>query len=364
VTRKLDAAARSIWIDLDNAPHVPLFAPIIEHYRRSGTDVILTARDHAKTVELLELKGFAGTFHVIGRHPGKARSAKLAGTLSRAMELRSFAREQQRAEKRIAVAVSHGSRSMVLAARSLRIPVLTMYDYEYTETHIFNRFSTKVLVPAAIPDGVLDSIGLAEGKRLRYSGIKEELYVNGFVPEPGFRERMLARHRATDANILAVVRPPATTANYHSDESEVLLRCVLDHLASSDRAVTFLVPRTVEQHGELSALTGQMGLDSSRFIILDKAVDGLQLAYAADLLVSGGGTMNREAALIGTPVYSIFAGRQGSLDAAMEREGVLTFIRNSGDVRQIRLEPRPPRPFTPPPDAVERCVIEQINSFL
>jgi predicted glycosyltransferase len=360
----LEAAGRSIWIDLDNTPHVPLFAPIIRHYRDLGIDVILTARDHAKTVELLDLKSFAGTFEVIGRHHGKSKIAKLAGTVARAKQLRAFIQVQLRKGKRISVAVSHGSRAMVFAARSLRIPLLTMYDYEYTETRIFNRFSDKVLVPHAIPDDVLDNIGLSANKRLKYSGLKEEVYIGNYKPDLGLRQSLLDQHNLTGNTVLAVVRPPATTANYHSGESETLLQDVLKHLLFTKDTFVIVVPRTLEQVIDLRYQTERIAPDRDRYTILTDPVDGLDLAYAADLLISGGGTMNREAALLGTPVYSIFTGRLGALDADMERRGVITFIRNSGDVSRIRLERKAERAFETPSDAVESFVIEQINSFL
>ncbi|HEY2846275.1 MAG TPA: DUF354 domain-containing protein, partial [Pyrinomonadaceae bacterium] len=178
----------SIWIDLDNSPHVPLFAPIIRYFRRNDVDVVLTARDHSQTVELLDLAGFSGTYAVVGRHYGKSRIDKVRGLVVRSKQLVSQVNETGR---HIAVALSHGSRSMVLAARWLKMPVLTIYDYEFTETRLFNRFSTRVAVPDAIPDAVLDEIGLPVEKRLKYQGIKEELYVRHFQSDAGFRARFL-----------------------------------------------------------------------------------------------------------------------------------------------------------------------------
>jgi len=215
---------KTIWIDLDNSPHVPLFAPIIRHYRERGIEVILTARDHSQTIELLELHGFGGTYSVIGSHYGKSKFHKVRGLLIRAKQLVSQIKKLQRP---IAVAVSHGSRSMVLAARWLKVPVITMYDYEFTETGIFNRFSDIVVVPDSIPDEVLDEMKLSAAKRRKYSGIKEELYVRSFVPASDFRTRLLKQQHADENTILAVLRPPATTANYHSERSEVLLDDIL-----------------------------------------------------------------------------------------------------------------------------------------
>jgi predicted glycosyltransferase len=363
----LDESGKSIWIDLDNAPHVPLFAPIIRHFRESGVNVVLTVRDHAQTVELLRLKGFESTFEVIGRHYGKGKLAKIRGLILRALQLRSYIRKLQADGVQIAVAISHGSRSMVLAARWLKIPVLTMYDYEYTETRIFNRLSDIVLVPDAIPDPVLDSIGLAESKRRKYPGIKEELYLKEFRPDADFRQKFLENLDQEDRSglVLAVARPPATTANYHAGDSELLLAAVLRHLLSDDNTYTVIVPRSTDQAKNVGAILSDMDVAAIRYHILDEGVDGSELANAADLLISGGGTMNREAALLGVPVYSIFTGKQGALDAEMERAGVIRFIRNDDDVRKIELKRRSRdagiKPLT---DRVKQAVIEQINYFL
>lgn len=354
---------RTIWIDLDNSPHVPLFVPIIRHYRKNGINVVVTAREHSQTIELLKLHGLDGTFTVIGRHHGKGKLSKILGTIGRARQLAAFIKS---GGSKVSVAVSHGSRSMVLAARWLRIRVVTMYDYEFTETRIFNTFSDRVLVPERIPDSVLDEIGLAASKRVKYPGIKEELYVRSFEPKSNLRDEYFGTVFGIDPAewTFAVLRPPATTANYHNENSSALFVEVLKLLVTSENVYTVVVPRTSEQGEEIRSLL----IDINSWAacrILEKVVDGLQLAFAADLLISGGGTMNREAALLGVPVYSIFAGRLGSLDAQMEKEGLITFIREISDIGKIdlrrRAESENSNELT---DRVERFVIGQINEFL
>ena len=353
----------SIWIDLDNSPHVPLFAPVIRHFRSNGVDVVLTAREHSQTVELLDLAGFSGTYTIIGRHYGRGRISKVRGLVARSKQLVSHINETG---KHIAVAVSHGSRSMVLAARWLKVPVLTMYDYEFTETRLFNRFSTRVLVPDAIPDVVLDGLGLAKHKRVKYPGIKEEIYLQHFEPQPDFRSIFLSEHgRARDEEkVFVTLRPPATTANYHDDKSEVLFDDLLHLLLNAEHVLTVIVPRTHEQTAAIADRIANVADAGDRCILLDSAVDGLQLAYASDLLISGGGTMNREAGLLGVPVYSIFTGQHGALDRKMEDEGKITFIRDARDLSKIRLEKRDTRPIIPLTGRVEKFVISEIERFL
>jgi uncharacterized protein len=353
---------KAIWIDVDNSPHVPLFAPLIRQYRENGVEVILTARNHSQTIELLENTGFGGTFTVIGEHYGKSRFHKVRGLLVRMKQLVAHLKRLRR-EFEIKVAVSHGSRSLVLAAKWLKIPVITMYDYEFTETVIFNRFSDKVLVPEKIPDKTLDEIGLPLARRVKYQGLKEELYLNYFQPDQTFWNNFVSNNnlKIAEDTVLVALRPPATTANYHNETSEVLFRELLQYLLGDPKTLTIISPRTDEQRVEIENLLAELNLDRSRSVILKKAVSGLDLALNVDLLISGGGTMNREAVLLGTKVYSIFAGKQGALDLEMEKGGLITFIRDPGDVKKIRLEKAEKRERVRLTSKVEDCVREQIN---
>jgi uncharacterized protein len=357
---------KAIWIDVDNSPHVPLFAPLIKSYRDAGVEVVLTARNHAQTIELLENAGFGQTFEIIGKHYGKNKFNKIRGLLVRAGQLISHIKKIQKNGANIKVAVSHGSRSMVLAARWLKIPIITMYDYEFTETAIFNRFSDKVLIPEQIPGRTLDELNLPAAKRVKYRGCKEEIYLNYFRPDQNFWRDFAAKNELNLAadKILIALRPPATTANYHNAESEHLLRELLRYFLSDEKTFTVILPRTGEQKAEIEQLIKTLNLEESRCFLLERAINGLDLAASVDLLVSGGGTMNREAVLLGTPVYSIFAGKQGALDAAMERDGLLTFIRRPEDISKIKLEKKSAARKTAFTDGVESVVKEQINYWL
>jgi len=365
LTTNVAACKPAIWIDVDNSPHVPLFAPILSYFRSQDVSVLLTARDHSQTIELLDLHGFSGTYTVVGTHAGGSKLKKIAGLISRAWQL---ARSIKKSGIRPAVAVSHGSRSMVLAARWLKIPVITMYDYEHTETWIFNRFSKRVLVPETIPDEVLDQIGLKPGRRAKYSGLKEEIYLHYFSPATNFREGLAAElgFAISDATVLAVLRPPATTANYHDPKSEEIFDAIIKRINRSENTLAVIVPRTSEQRHEVEQLLERGRYSKERLIVLKHAVNGLDLAVAADLMISGGGTMNREAALLGVPVYSIFSGRLGSIDAQMESDGRIKFIRERSQIEDIDLisRDRSDSSGVNIPDRVERFVIEQINSFL
>lgn len=354
---------KSIWIDLDNSPHVPLFLPIIRHYRDSGTEVILTARDHSQTLELLDLAGLNGTYTVIGSHAGASKIKKLSNLVFRTFQLTRHIRKGSKP----AVAISHGSRSMVLAARLLRIPAITMYDYEFTETRIFNTFSDRVLVPEGIGDEVLDKIGLQESKRYKYQGLKEELYIREFAPEANFHARLSRSvgHEIRDDEVLVVLRPPASTANYHNPRSDSVFAALLQHLKDNQNAFIVIVPRTKQQAAEIDTRLESLEDADAEFAILHTAVNGLDLINAADVVISGGGTMNREAVLLGVPVYSIFQGEQGSLDRKMEQSGDIVSIRIETDLARIRVEKRSHEGSKPElSDRVEQFVRKHIDFFV
>lgn len=358
---------KAIWIDLDNSPHVPLFVPVIKRYRDEGVCVILTARDFAQTVDLLERAGLKGEFEVVGKHYGKNKFKKVFGLLIRAQELVAYIQTVMKNGIQIGVALSHGSRSMVLAAKWLNLPVITMYDYEFTETFIFNKFSDKVLVPEKIPDETLTQIGLSPKKRVKYSGYKEELYLRHYEADWHFLESVAQENGIKiDRNkIIVTLRPPASAANYHNEKSERLLQKLIEKLLSQQDVFTFILPRTAEQKEELSKHIREKNYSRESFLIPEKAINGLDLAFHSDLLISGGGTMNREAALLGVPVYSIFAGKQGALDRDMEARGVIKFIRSENDIEKITLKKREEKQerslIT---DSVENCLRETISLFV
>lgn len=324
---------KRIWIDIDNSPHVLFFSPIIKRLREDGHEVTVTARECAQTYGLLELHQIS--FTAIGRHYGKSLLRKVAGLAIRSIQLLHFA-----LRKNIDLAVSHGSRSLVWTAYLLRIPCITLYDYEYVQTSLFNRLSTKVLLPELIPDEVLRSIGLDSDKVARYPGLKEEVYLDDFRPDPGiYRQLGIDRNR-----VLITIRPPATMAHYHNPESEKLFQAALRSIRSHEAVTAVVLPRNDEQREEVRRHDPVQG----SLVIPEKPVDGLNLLWHSDIVISGGGTMNREAALLGVPVYSIFSGRRGAVDQALVRQGKLRFIRAAEDIEQIvfrkkEADPAPPR---------------------
>ena len=316
-----------VWIDLENTPHIPFFKPIIRELEKRGCEVVLTARDAYQTCEMADRYGLA--YRRIGRHYGKLRLLKAWGLLVRALQLLPYALRQKPS-----IALNHGSRTQILICNALGIPTVMIMDYEHAAEAFFLRSAWEI-VPDVVRD---DSIRTRRKDGIRrYSGIKEDVYVPDFKPDP----TILGRLGLDGAGIVVTVRPPATEAHYHNPESEVLFLSVMDRLYSAPGVRTVLLPRNKRQEAEIRTRWPHWFTDA-KVIIPEQVVEGLNLLWFSDLVVSGGGTMNREAAALGVPVYSIFRGKIGAVDRQLAAEGRLVLIENTQDVQdKIRLAARP-----------------------
>jgi hypothetical protein len=307
---------KKIWIDLDNSPHVLFFRPIIEELRKRNYDVLVTARDAYQVRELLEFYGVAA--QLIGKHYGKHKVWKAIGTCWRALVVTATVRKEK-----IDLAVTHGSRGCLLACALLGIPDILLFDYE---------FAAKI--PTVTPSwlmapGVIAGCHAKNGaKIIGYPGIKEDVYLSRFHPDYRLKQRL----GIPADDLLVMVRPPAIEAHYHNPESEKLLEEAIKRFVSNPSTSILLLPRNKRQEAELrSAWAGAIGL--KQILIPDHVEDGLNLIWNSDLVISGGGTMNREAAALGVPVYSIFRGKIGAVDSYLADQGRLVLLETVEDVR-------------------------------
>ena len=287
-----------VWIDLTNSPHVLVMRPVIETLRARGDEVLITARDFAQTLGLLER--FQLDHTAIGHHRGGKLAAKGVGLFQRSGALVRWA-----SGRRIDLALGHGSNDISVAAKLLRIPSATAFDYEWArQQHAINcRLATRVVVPDAIPLDRLAQYGVTEAKWRPYAGLKEEYYLADFEPDPA----VLAELGLDVAQPLAVVRTPPAVSLYHRFDAPVFTQ-VLHRLKGGQVVV---LPRTDEQRAELAREGG--------FIVPERAIDAQSLIAYADLVISAGGTMNREAVALGTPVWTTFEGRLGAVDEAADQ---------------------------------------------
>jgi uncharacterized protein len=326
---------RKIWIDLDNSPHVPFFIPIVHGLEQIGHSVFFTSRDCFQVCSLADYHGLK--HKTVGKHYGANKVLKVIGTVWRCLQLAPIVFKEKPD-----MSLSHGSRSLIMLSSFFSIPTILVFDYEYANSLPF-------LKPVVgIAPEVINDTGLAKGfkRGLRsYSGLKEDVYVTAFKPDSSILQHL----GIGDRDIVVTVRPPATEAHYHNPESEKLFAEVIDFLGSTPDVRMVILPRNEKTQRDYILRTWPEWCENRKIIIPNQVLDGLNLIWYSDLVVSGGGTMNREAAALGVPVYSIFRGKLGAVDRYLAERGRLSLIQTVEEVR-AKIQP------------VRRCK-EPINDF-
>jgi uncharacterized protein len=315
-----------VWIDCSNSPHPLLFAPVARRLEQGGHQVMVTARDNAQTVELARERWPA--VKVIGGGSPRRRWAKFAALSERISDLRRWA-----AGAKPDVALSHNSYAQIVAARSLGIPAVTAMDFEHQPAnHVAFRLATTVVVPEILPSEVIQRQGAAGAKVVRYSGVKEALYVGDFEPDVQILSK-LGLHRRP--RVLAVARTAPTRAVYHGS-SNPLFEVALRTVCAQDGVVCVVLTR----HAEQIAAIERLGLGNC--MVARHAIDSRSLVYAADVMIGAGGTMTREAALMGIPTWTLFAGKPPAVDLWLEQRGMLRRLVRADQL--ARLQPRRDEP--------------------
>ena len=318
-----------VWVDISNSPQVPFFRPLIALLLERGHTVDVTTRDYAQTLELLELHDIA--HDVVGpRHAGASRIGKGRAMASRVRALRRYAKPRA-----FDLALSHASHELPLVARSLGIPSSYAFDYEFARVQhgVGSRAARCVIVPDAIPQDRLDRLGARAAKVRRYPGLKEEYYLHGFEPD----ESVVDELGLDLARVLAVVRTPPDVSLYHRHGNRLFTE-VLERIGKDPDVQTVVLPRTTEQRSAIAARV----LPS--LVLPAHAVDAQSLVALSDLVISAGGTMNREAVALGVPVYTTFAAELGAVDEGLIAAGRLRVLRAT---RDLALEKRNSSPMSP-----------------
>jgi predicted glycosyltransferase len=317
-----------IWIDLSAPAHPVVFRPLVRRLRAAGHEVEVTARDFAQTLELAQIAGLDAL--AVGKHGGRSSAGKLRSLAGRSAALWRWARGRPPFD----LAAAHGSNDLPVVARALRVPAVDLFDYEWaTFQHMIGcRLARRVIVPDSIPPERLERYGVGPRKLRRYPGLKEEYFLHDFEPDPGILEAV----GADAGRIVVVLRTPPVAALYHRVHNP-LYADLLDRLGHDASIHAVVLPRLREQAEELRRLA----LPS--VIVPEHAVDGPSLVAASDLVISAGGSMNREAVALGVPVYTTFQGRMGGVDEKLMREGRLRRLEQVSDIELRRRDRSAPR---------------------
>lgn len=317
-----------VWVDCTAAAHPLVMRPIVERLNAAGHEVRVTAREYGQTQGVLERLGIP--YESVGRHVGGGMTRKGAAVLRRSLALARWARRH-----RFDLALGHGSVDLGVVSAALRVPSVQMQDYEYAglQRQIAFRAARRVLAPDAIPVEAMDRAGASPRKLFRYPGLKEDYYLSDFEPEPAVLDELgIERER-----VLVVVRPPPETSAYHA--ANPLYEALIDRLVGDSGSFAVVIPRTDAQARSLERLNA--GDRPQNLIVPDRAIDAQSLIAFADLVVSAGGTMNREAVALGTPAYTIFSGRMGAVDERLIETGRLRVLADPSGLALRKRETEP-----------------------
>lgn len=309
---------KKIWIDIDNSPHVQIFENIIKELSKDYK-VFVTTKDYNQTLGLLKLKGIRYT--LFGKHPGSNIAKKVLCNIFRAIRLACWT-----IGKRIDLSVCHGSRSMILASKLCGIRSIVMFDYEYSEKFLKTIFGNYLLVPSYLGKDFLVDMDYPEYKLHEYPGLKENIYLPFYKKDPSIMQRL----KLNKEKIIVLLRPPSEVSHYNSNVSYNLFEDLFERLSSNNDLQIIFIPRYDCQKEKYKKF-----VDRDNVIIPKQVEEGLNLIYYSDLVISGGGTMNREAAAMKIPVYSIFQGKKPRIDETLAKEGKFTFISEKEDIDKI-----------------------------
>jgi uncharacterized protein len=311
-----------VWVDCTAAAHPLVLRPIVERLRERGHEVEITAREYGQTVGILDRLGLEHS--VVGEHGGESTLRKGARVASRSTKLARWARQH-----RFGLAIAHGSVDLAVVSSLLRIPSAQMQDYEHAglQRKVAWKAARRVLVPDAIPVESMLKAGASESKLFRYPGLKEDYYLAGFEPDPAVLDEL----GLDSAKVLVVMRPPPESSAYHADNP--LYGGVLDRLATEEGVIAVVIPRTDAQRMDALSRAAR----GEPVVVPDRAIDAQSLIALSDLVVSAGGTMNREAVALGTPVRTIFTGKLGAVDAQLMAQELLLPL---GDPSELELRKR------------------------
>ncbi len=350
------SGSKKIWIDLDNSPHVPFFVPIIEDLKKQGYKVLLTARNCSQTCGLADLLGLK--YKRIGHHHGKNKIIKVIGLIIRAIQLMPII-----IREKPVLALSHGSRSQLITSSIFGIQSVTIFDYEYGKALPLIH-SKWIIIPEIVAHSEIMSkirLKIEKDHIFTYPGIKEYVYLPDFRPDPDKIDEIGINGK----EICVTIRPPAQDAHYFTQGSEELFRYVVDYLICHQNIQIVMLPRNGKQYTYIKKLWHEW-IDKGKIIIPDKVVDGLNLLWHSDLVISGGGTMNREAAALGVPVYSIFRGKIGAVDRYLADSKRLILLESVEDVRTkivLTKRQRPEKFGNSKKDTLERIVDSIIDVY-
>lgn len=313
-----------VWIDFENAPHVWVFKEFIKRFELDNIEVLISARDFSYTLQLCEYFRI-NAIVVDSKSKSKSNLSKLKSVIERGFKLRDFLKKNKIEPT---LSISHGSRSQAFASYLLNIKNISLDDYEHS-FRLFNYFVNHLLTPFPIKP---ENWGIFKNKVVNYPGLKEELYLFNSDDFSKLKIDFIDNN-----NINVLFRPESNFTHYSSKKSYELQNIIINRISEIKNVNLIVLPRNSEQKKGLIKIFEEKNIN---YVIPDKIINGAALIYNSDIVIGGGGTMTREAAIMGIPSYSFFAGKLGEVDVYLGKIGKLKLLKNEKDVSDIDFSKR------------------------
>ncbi|MBE6493442.1 MAG: DUF354 domain-containing protein [Methanosphaera stadtmanae] len=309
-----------VWIDIVNSPHVRFFNGIIKKLKNDGHEVLITARDFSNIHDLLDIFGLE--YISIGDH-GVTLEEKLLSSTKRAYELSKFISKQN-----IDIAISKHSIEMPRVAFGLGIPNIFILDNEHATAanRLTLPLTNKLIIPEIFDVWNTIKFGMNPNNIIKYEGTCEVTHLEDFEYNENILEDLDIK---INKNKIILMRPEPSLASYlDSDCTKSVLSPIIDEL--KDEAEILVIPRFKTQ--------AEIFKNIDNVQVIKTPVDTFSLMKRVDLVIGAGGTMNREAALLNTPVISCYPGKQLSVDTYYINKGLMKRSTNLNEVIKIAKE--------------------------
>lgn len=306
-----------VWIDIVNSPHVRFFNGIIKRLKADGHEVLITARDFSNIHDLLEI--FNLEYTSIGDH-GVSLEEKLLSSTKRAYELSKFI-----ADKNIDVAITKHSIELPRVAFGLGIPNIFVLDNEHAiaANKLTLPLTSKLIIPEIFDVWNTIQFGMNPNNIVRYNGTCEVTHLEDFEYNENIIEDLGLN--ITHEKIILMRPEPALASYLDADCTKSVLTPIVESL--KDIADILIIPRFKTQ--------GEIFKDVENVHLIKTPVDTFSLMKKADLVIGAGGTMNRESALLGTPVISCYPGKQLSVDTYYINRGLMKRSKNLDEIIEL-----------------------------
>lgn len=309
-----------IWIDIQLPPGTQFFRPFISEFSEYG-EICVTARDCAETVGLLE--NFGIKHYVVGSEKSTISMVKVLNTIKRSLNL-------YQKVKNFDVCFALGNLHSIYVSKMKGKLCINFMDNELGLKGISERRSAfdfgvvksqtwladAIIVPSVFPLEGLVADGMKRERIFTFNGLKEDVYLADYKPNSSILAEI-------PFDNYIVIRPESSAI--YKENVPSLIPKLTKRLVSEEFNIIYL-PRNMKDVEMVQNLRA-----SGRIFIPERPLNGLDLCYFSQAVLSGSGTITREAVCMGKKAVSFFPGKNFlAVDLSLIRERRLLHSRNVG----------------------------------